>query len=72
MPAITMATVGLLPAPLQSSLSQIVQRTNASSGDIRVILLSTTEGVPLGRVYADDTSPLNEDVLSSIESIWYG
>lgn len=65
-----MAATGLLPAALQSSLQQIVQRTNASNGGIRVILLSTTEGVPLGRIYADTSVPLNEDVLSSIESTW--
>lgn len=65
-----MATVGLLPASLQNNLSQIVKRTNACSGGIRVILLSTAEGVPLGRVYADTSSPLNEDALASIESTW--
>jgi hypothetical protein len=62
--------VDLLPANLQNTLHQIVDRTNASNGGIRAILLSTAEGVPLGRVYADRNSPLNEDVLSSIESTW--
>lgn len=65
-----MASTGLLPAALQSTLQQIVQQTNSSSGAIRVILLSTAEGVPLGRVYSDTSLPLNEDVLSSIESTW--
>ena len=64
------ATVDLLPASLQNTLHQIVDRVNASTGGLRVILLSTAEGVPLGRVYADNNSPLNEDVLSSIESTW--
>ena len=69
--AIVMAnTVDLLPANLQSTLHQIVDRVNASNGGIRVILLSTAEGVPLGRVYADRNMPLNEDILSSIESTW--
>ena len=35
-----------------------------------MILLSTAEGVPLGRVYADRDTPLNEEVLNSIESTW--
>ena len=64
------ATVDLLPASLQNTLHQIVDRVNACTGGLRVILLSTAEGVPLGRVYADNNSPLNEDVLSSIESTW--
>jgi hypothetical protein len=68
---LTMANaVDLLPANLQNTLHQIVDRINASNGGIRAILLSTAEGVPLGRVYADRNSPLNEDVLSSIESTW--
>lgn len=62
--------VDLLPANLQRTLHEIVQRTNKANGGIRAILLSTAEGVPLGRVYANGSSPLNEDVLSSIESTW--
>lgn len=61
--------VDLLPANLQSTLHQIVQRSNSASGGIRAILLSTAEGVPLGRVYANQ-SELNEDVLSNLESTW--
>ncbi|CAB9504129.1 expressed unknown protein [Seminavis robusta] len=64
------ASVGLLPSSLQSSLQQILQRVNKCNGGIRVILLSTAEGVPLARVYADSSQPLNEDVLSAIESTW--
>lgn len=65
----------LLPAALQSSLVGIIRRANQSGASIRVILLSTTEGVPLGRAYAapehDATAQIwNEDVLSSIETVW--
>ena len=79
--------VDLLPANLQNTLHQIVDRVNNANGGIRVILLSTAEGVPLGRVYAASSrnsttttsggtssslqsQPLNEDVLTNIESIW--
>ena len=65
-----MASVGLLPASLQSTMQQIVQRSNTCNAGIRVILLSTAEGVPLGRVYADTATSLNEDALSAIESTW--
>ena len=63
-------SVDLLPASLQNTLHQVVDRVNACNGGIRAILLSTAEGVPLGRVYADNNSSLNEEVLSSIESTW--
>lgn len=63
-------TVDLLPSNLQSTLHQIVHQSNAAGGGIQAILLSTAEGVPLGRVYANRDTPLNEDVLSSIESTW--
>mmetsp|Transcript_26965 Transcript_26965/g.74131 ORF Transcript_26965/g.74131 Transcript_26965/m.74131 type:complete len:159 (-) Transcript_26965:36-512(-) len=65
-------TVDLLPTNLQHTLQLIVERANAAGGSIRVILLSTAEGVPLGRVYspADQMSPLDEEVLSNIESTW--
>lgn len=66
------STVDLLPANLQNTLHEIVERVNASGGGIRVILISTAEGVPLGRVYsaADRATPLNEAVLNNIESTW--
>mmetsp|Transcript_27440 Transcript_27440/g.60397 ORF Transcript_27440/g.60397 Transcript_27440/m.60397 type:complete len:159 (+) Transcript_27440:213-689(+) len=66
------STVDLLPTNLQHTLQLIVERANAAGGGIRVILLSTAEGVPLGRVYssADRASPLDEEVLSNIESTW--
>jgi Mitogen-activated protein kinase kinase 1 interacting len=62
----TMTT--LLPASLQNSLQEIVERANQRAACIRAILLSTMEGVPLGRVISDQA--LNEDVLASIESVW--
>lgn len=58
----------LLPASLQNSLQEIVERANQRAASIRGILLSTTEGVPLGRVIADQSLP--GDVLASIESVW--
>jgi hypothetical protein len=64
-----MAAVTLLPASLQNAMQEIVERTSQSGAVIRAILLSTTEGVPLGRVYAGD-EPLNEEVLATLESVW--
>jgi ragulator complex protein LAMTOR3 len=61
----------LLPTSLQNSLQGIVQQSNLRGASIRAILLSTTEGVPLGRVMQQQQQQnLNEDVLSSIESVW--
>jgi hypothetical protein len=72
----------LLPASLQNSLQEIVQRSNQRAASIRAILLSTTEGVPLGRVIAPATAStdngggggesnaLQEDGLAAIESVW--
>lgn len=103
-----------LPVSLQTAIYDIIQRTNDGGGSIRAVLLSTTEGVPLGRCccyYDSDNNQNNnnpsglsnntttttsttatsstsmgsihrypptaiasnstdEDVLSSIESIW--
>jgi hypothetical protein len=59
----------LLPANLQNLLQEIIVRSNQRAAIIRAILLSTTEGVPLARVYGSD-QPLNEEVLGSIESVW--
>jgi len=66
------STIDLLPTNLQHTLQLIVERANAVGGNIRVILLSTAEGVPLGRVYSssDEASRLDEEVLSNIESTW--
>ena len=72
----------LLPASLQNALQGIVERANLRGASLRAILLSTTEGVPLGRVVcsassssssssADEHSAnLNEELLASIESVW--
>jgi len=57
----------LLPASLQKALQGIVERANLRGASLRAILLSTTEGVPLGRVVYDE---LNDEVLASIESVW--
>lgn len=78
------STVDLLPANLQNSLHELIDTTNLSGGGIRVILLSTAEGVPLGRAYAQqdrhnnnnninnnpNSQLLNEDVLANLESTW--
>ena len=44
----------LLPASLQQALQGIVERANLRGASLRAILLSTTEGVPLGRVVVVD------------------
>jgi hypothetical protein len=59
----------LLPSSLQNSLQEILQQSNLRGASIRAILLSTTDGVPLGRVVGSQQQ-LNEEVLSSIESVW--
>lgn len=46
----------LLPASLQNSLQEIVERSNQRAAGIRAVLLSTTEGVPLGRVIASTSA----------------
>ena len=66
-------TTTLLPASLQKALQGIVERANLRGAVLRAILLSTTEGVPLGRVVVGDdnhNTTLNEEVLASIESVW--
>jgi hypothetical protein len=62
----------LLPTNLQNTLEEIIQRVNSSGGGLRVILLSTAEGVPLGRVMAKSLSneSLKEEILASLESTW--
>lgn len=61
----------LLPGSLQKALEGIVTRSNLRGSAIRAILLSTTEGVPLGRVLAPGNNTwMNEEVLASIESVW--
>lgn len=68
-------STSLLPAALQTSLVNIIRRANLSGASLQAILLSTTEGVPLGRAYAPTESGLllplpSEEVLSSIETDW--
>ena len=76
----------LLPISLQKSVYDIIEQSNLRGAAVRAILLSTTEGVPLGRVVmvapCDDqqqqehnnssssSSNMNVDVLASIESVW--
>jgi hypothetical protein len=59
----------LLPTSLQNSLQEIIEQSNIRGASVRAILLSTAEGVPLGRI-VQQPSTLNEDVLASIESVW--
>ena len=63
----------LLPISLQKSVYEIIDQSNLRGAAVRAILLSTTEGVPLGRVVVqstDDDHPMKVDVLASIESVW--
>jgi hypothetical protein len=67
----------LLPISLQNSVYEIMDQSNLRGAAVRAILLSTTEGVPLGRVVVQPStdeqqqhSHLNVDVLASIESVW--
>jgi hypothetical protein len=61
--------MSLLPATLRESLQKIVELANQCGANIRVMMISTAEGVGLGRLYAND-QPLNEEVLATIESVW--
>eukprot|EP00525_Craspedostauros_australis_P005452 CAMPEP_0198120408 /NCGR_PEP_ID=MMETSP1442-20131203/28954_1 /TAXON_ID= /ORGANISM="Craspedostauros australis, Strain CCMP3328" /LENGTH=168 /DNA_ID=CAMNT_0043779055 /DNA_START=108 /DNA_END=614 /DNA_ORIENTATION=- len=64
-------TTQLLPAPLQNTVRQTIDRVNKAGGGIRVILLTTAEGVPLGRFYApDQAASLPPDVLTNLEAMW--
>jgi hypothetical protein len=74
----------LLPTSLQNSLYEIIDQSNLRGAAICAILLSTTEGVPLGRVVVDEVvqqqrekssnnnnnKMMNINVLASIESVW--
>lgn len=52
----------------------MVDRVNSCGGGIQVVLLSTSEGVSLGRVAATtdggDDMLWNEEVLANLESTW--
>lgn len=61
-------SVGSLPPSLQSSLESLTNRINSSGGGIQVILLSTSEGVSLGRVLVDQS--WSDDLLGNLESKW--
>mmetsp|Transcript_20404 Transcript_20404/g.33786 ORF Transcript_20404/g.33786 Transcript_20404/m.33786 type:complete len:175 (+) Transcript_20404:109-633(+) len=73
-----MSSVGVLPDSLQRSLQSLVDRVNACGGGIQVVLLSTSEGVSLGRVTATTATTTNgsgillwnEEVLANLESTW--
>lgn len=64
-----MTSIGILPQSLETALHELVKRVNACDGGIKVILLSTSEGVPLGRIPSNDND-MDESVLSSLESTW--
>jgi predicted regulator of Ras-like GTPase activity (Roadblock/LC7/MglB family) len=61
----------LLPKALQTCIEQIIYAANLSQAGIRAVLLSTTEGVPLGRVVAEpnDAETLHPDLLQMMESV---
>ena len=65
-----MTSISILPESLQTALHELVDRVNACDGGIRIILLSTSEGVPLGRIPSDDGVALDEATLASLESTW--
>lgn len=65
-----MSSIGILPESLQTALEQLLERVNACDGGIQIILLSTSEGVPLGRIPAQSGVELTETTLSSLESTW--
>lgn len=63
-----MSTSGLLPQALQKSLLSLVERVNDCGGGVQVVLLSTSEGVSLGRVLI--SNQWDEELLSNLESTW--
>jgi hypothetical protein len=66
-----MTSVGILPESLQTALHELVDRVNASDGGVRMILLSTSEGVALQRIPASEKEDLlDESLLQSLESTW--
>lgn len=67
-----MTSVGILPESLQTALHELVDRVNASDGGVRIILLSTSEGVALQRIpaSASQETDLDESLLQSLESTW--
>eukprot|EP00527_Entomoneis_sp_CCMP2396_P001094 CAMPEP_0198146376 /NCGR_PEP_ID=MMETSP1443-20131203/29100_1 /TAXON_ID=186043 /ORGANISM="Entomoneis sp., Strain CCMP2396" /LENGTH=199 /DNA_ID=CAMNT_0043810321 /DNA_START=157 /DNA_END=753 /DNA_ORIENTATION=- len=65
-----MSSLKLLPASLQNSLQEVVKLCNRGGAELRAITLSTTEGVPLGRVYGEHETHLNEETLTLLETVW--
>ena len=67
-------TTPTLPQKLHRTVQEVIHQSNLSMASVRCILLSTTEGVALGRVFAEeynnDMNLLNEEVIESIESVW--
>ena len=60
----------LLPKALQTCIEDIIGTSNLSQAGIRAVLLSTTEGVPLGRVVSEpDATTLHPDLLQMMESV---
>ena len=60
----------LLPKALETCIEDIIGTANLSQAGIRAILLSTTEGVPLGRVVSEpDATTLHPDLLQMMESV---
>jgi hypothetical protein len=59
----------LLPQALQLSMQEIITTSNMSKAEIRAILLSTSEGAPLGRVVVAD-SALHPEMLQMIENVY--
>ncbi|GKY92788.1 hypothetical protein MPSEU_000248500 [Mayamaea pseudoterrestris] len=60
----------LLPKTLQTCIEEIIDTANLSQAGIRAVLLSTTEGVPLGRVVSEpDVATLHPELLQMMESV---
>lgn len=66
----------IFPANLLEAMNALVDRLNesTSSPSVRVLLISTNEGVSLTRCYGSTheptESPMREDTLNSIETAW--
>ena len=69
---ITMPSAKLLPSALQNSLEQVVALANQRGASLRATTLSTTEGVPLGRVYApgEEAALDAQEALTLLETVW--
>jgi Mitogen-activated protein kinase kinase 1 interacting len=63
-----METISLLPESLQNALESLLYRVNSCGGGIQVVLLSTSEGVSLGRWCL--IPHWSDEILSNLESTW--